>query len=199
MFGRRGSAPTAPTSEESTSAATKDGLKPNGKGRPTPKRSEAQKGRKQRAQPPKDRREAYRQARADARAEREAQRQALLHGDEKGLPARDRGPVRRFVRDYVDSRRTIAEFFIVFAVLVLAASLTPWAVVKAVSFYAWTVMLVLLVVDSGVMALRLRKALRARFPEDQLKGAVGYGVLRSTQLRRLRLPKPVVKPGDHVD
>ena len=46
----------------------------------------------------------------------------MLSGEEKNLPPRDRGPVHRFARDYVDSRRSAAEFFLPIALFVLIAT-----------------------------------------------------------------------------
>jgi hypothetical protein len=96
------------------------------KGRPTPKRSEAEASRRTKVTVPKDRKEASKQSRERMRAEREKQRTALIAGDERYLPARDKGPVRRFARDYVDSRWSLAEFFLPYAVLVLILSIVRW-------------------------------------------------------------------------
>ncbi|RJK97212.1 DUF3043 domain-containing protein [Vallicoccus soli] len=170
-----------------------------GKGRPTPKRSEAEAARRQRAKPPASRREAAKRMREDARAERLRRRQALVSGDERYLPARDKGPVRAFVRDFIDARRSVAEFFIVVALAVLVLSVVApplgLVVVANAAFLLWTVMLVLIVLDSVVLGTRLKKEVRRRFPDETTKGAVAYGLMRSTQLRRLRLPAPRVKPG----
>ena len=40
------------------------------------------------------------------------------------------------------------------------------------------------------------EALAERFPDQNQKGAVAYGLMRSLQMRRLRLPKPQVKRGE---
>ena len=71
------------------------------KGRPTPKRKDAEAAR---IHPlvPKDRKEAKRAARAARNARFDAEQRALVTGEEKYLPARDKGAARRFVRDYVD-------------------------------------------------------------------------------------------------
>jgi hypothetical protein len=188
------------------SAAPEDGQDRRGKGRPTPRRSEAEQARRRRVKPPANRKEAYRQARAQARAERERRRKALLSGDPRALPRRDQGPVRAFVRDYVDGRRGVAEYFLIVALVVLVVSVVGPALgspqLANAVFLAWSLMLVLMVVDSVVLGLRLRSALRVRFPDPDRhpdrRGAVGYGLMRSTQLRRLRLPPPRVKPGQKV-
>ena len=43
-------------------------------------------------------------------------------GDEKFLPARDQGPVRRFIRDWVDSRISVAEFLLPLLLVILLMS-----------------------------------------------------------------------------
>ena len=201
MFGRRDKNSTtrpAPTGTGST-ALRPDGGTPGTKGRPTPKRSEAEAARKLRAKPPTTRRQAAKRAREDARADRLRRREALVSGDQRYLPARDQGPVRAFVRDFIDARRSVAEFFIIVALVVLLTTVLAGplgiAVVANAAFLVWMVMLIVILLDSVVIGTRLRKELAARFPDDRRKGAVAYGLMRSTQLRRLRLPAPRVKPG----
>ena len=72
-----------------------------GKGRPTPKRRDAQKRRQ--AVVPKDRKEAAKLWRERVREQRMQQRQALLTGDERHLPPRDQGPAKRLARDIEDT------------------------------------------------------------------------------------------------
>lgn len=176
------------------SKVTRDPQAP--KGRPTPKRSEAQTQRRSVAQTPTTRKEAAKRQRDDRRAAMERQRQALASGDERYLPVRDKGKVRRFARDYVDSRLCIAELFLPLAVIILMLSVVPVAVLKNVALLLWLVVIVMIVVDSFVIAIRLRKQLNARFPEENTKGAVRYALMRTLQMRRLRLPKPQVKRGE---
>jgi len=165
------------------------------KGRPTPKRSEAEANRRGRAYVPKDRKEAAKDARVRERTAREKARAALITGDEAGLPPRDKGPVRRFARDYVDSRMTAAEWFLPFAVVILLLSVTRNSGLKFLSLVLWVVIILLMVVHSFVLVFGLRKQLRLRFPDKSQKGAVAYMLIRTLQMRRLRLPKPQVKRG----
>ena len=53
--------------------------------------------------------------RAQQAAGRSEARGAAARGDESFLPARDRGPVRKTVRDLVDSRRNIGSWFLAVA------------------------------------------------------------------------------------
>jgi hypothetical protein len=165
------------------------------KGRPTPKRSEAEANRRGRAYVPKDRKEAAKTARGQDRSERERQRAAMLSGDETHMPARDKGPVRRFARDYVDARLTAAEWFLPFAVVILLLSVTKNTQLKFLSLVLWVVIILLMVCHSIFLTFGLRKQLATRFPDKSSKGAVAYMLIRSLQMRRLRLPKPQVKRG----
>lgn len=174
-----------------------------GKGRPTPKRSEAEANRAARLNPPKDRREALKQQRARAKADRLKSRSALMGGDERYMTTRDRGPLRRFVRDYIDSRRTIGEYFLFIGLGIALLSFVNSTTVVAWAFSAWFALIVLMIGEGFWISTRLRRELAARFPEQKgphqgRKGAVFYGLLRAFQLRRLRLPKPQVKPGATV-
>ncbi|GAA4845797.1 hypothetical protein GCM10023235_22950 [Kitasatospora terrestris] len=166
------------------------------KGRPTPKRSEAEANRKTRVTVPKDRKEANRQARDRMRTERDKQRQALLDGDERYLPVRDKGQVRRFTRDFIDSRWSAAEFFLPYAVVVLVLSIVRVPVLQLASTLLFMLFFVVVVLDFVRLGLTLRKSLAERFPNENTRGAVAYGLMRTLQMRRLRLPKPQVKRGE---
>ncbi|WP_399128152.1 DUF3043 domain-containing protein [Actinacidiphila sp. ITFR-21] len=165
------------------------------KGRPTPKRSEAQTQRRKAVTTPTDRKAATRQARDARRTDMAKQREALAGGDERYLPARDRGPVRKFTRDFVDARMRVAEFFLPIAVLILVLSVVRIGSLQNLSLLLWLVVIVAIVVDSVVTGVRLRGLLRKRFPDKNVKGSVAYGLMRTLQMRRLRLPKPQVQRG----
>lgn len=190
MFGRR-------TAKKSEPTVVEQPARLGGKGRPTPKRSEAEKARKKRMTPPRDRKQAAALQRERARAEREKRMQGMQTGDERYLPARDRGPVRHFVRDYVDSRRSAAEYLLPMLVVILLLSFLPstvtWAVSATVTL--WMLTIVLTTVDTILLLWRLGRELKRRFPDTSTKGAKFYGMLRSSQMRFLRMPKPQVKPG----
>ncbi|WP_101256273.1 DUF3043 domain-containing protein [Streptomyces barkulensis] len=166
------------------------------KGRPTPKRSEAEALRRAVAKPPADRKEAARRAREARRAELARQREALAGGDERYLPARDRGPVRRYARDFVDGKWHVAEFFLPLAVVILILSMMPSMQVKNASLLLWLGVIVMIVVDSVLTGFRLKKALAERFPDENRRGAVAYALMRTLQMRRMRLPKPQIARGE---
>ncbi|GAA3096477.1 DUF3043 domain-containing protein [Streptomyces rectiviolaceus] len=166
------------------------------KGRPTPKRSEAQTQRRSVANTPTSRKEAAKRQRTERRVQMDKQRQALASGDERYLPARDKGPVRKFARDFVDSRFCIAEFFLPLAVIILVLSMVRIPQLQNIALLLWLFVIVLIIVDSVTTAVRLKKRLNERFPSESKKGAVAYALMRTLQMRRLRLPKPQVKRGE---
>ncbi|QNP62940.1 DUF3043 domain-containing protein [Streptomyces genisteinicus] len=197
MFRSRSKEEKAPTGKV-TADLSKQPRDPEApKGRPTPKRSEAQGSRRARANSaPLDRKAAMKRQREARRADLAKQREALASGDERYLPARDKGPVRRFVRDFVDSRFCIAEFFLPLAVVILVLSMIRVAQLQNIALLLWLGVIVLIVVDSIGLTIRLKKQLRERFPDEPKRGAVAYGLMRTLQMRRLRLPKPQVKRGE---
>lgn len=168
----------------------------SGKGRPTPKRREAEEARRQALKGPSDPKARRKLERERTRQERIAAREAMMAGDERHLPARDAGPVRKYVRDYIDGRWTLAEFFIPLAVVVLIASLFTKPEIQQLVSYVWFLMLIVLLVDMSILLLRLRGKLVKQFPDaDERRGALFYAAMRAMQIRRLRLPPPKVKPG----
>jgi hypothetical protein len=166
------------------------------KGRPTPKRSEAQSQRRRAVTPTSDRKEAAKRQREARRADMVKQREALASGDERYLPARDKGKARRFARDFVDSRWCLAEFFLPLAVIILVLSIIRIPGVQNIALLLWLVVIVLIVLDSIGIWFRLKKQLNERFPNEPKRGAVAYGLMRTLQMRRMRLPKPQVKRGE---
>ncbi|WP_415950774.1 DUF3043 domain-containing protein [Streptomyces sp. KLOTTS4A1] len=166
------------------------------KGRPTPKRSEAQSQRRSVANTPMTRKEAAKRTRDARRADMAKQREALASGDERYLPARDKGPVRRFARDFVDSRFCIAEYFLPMAVIILVLSMLRNPGLQNIALLLWLGVIVLIIIDSVGIGIRLKKQLKQRFPDEPKRGAVAYALMRTLQMRRLRLPKPQVKRGE---
>ncbi|MFF9686198.1 DUF3043 domain-containing protein [Streptomyces sp. NPDC014623] len=197
MFRSRSKEEKAPTGKVTAdlSKTPRDPQAP--KGRPTPKRSEAQTQRRRASSgTPTDRKEAAKRQREARRADMARQREALASGDERYLPVRDKGPVRRFVRDFVDSRFCIAEYFLPLAVIILILSVIQVQNIQNISLLLWLGVIVLIVVDSIGLGFRLKKQLAQRFPDAPKRGAVAYGLMRTLQMRRLRLPKPQVKRGE---
>ncbi|MCX4701427.1 DUF3043 domain-containing protein [Streptomyces sp. NBC_01373] len=197
VFRSRAKDEKAPAADKAPLTDSKQTRDPEAKkGRPTPKRSEAQSQRRSVAQTPTSRKEASKRQRDERRAQLEKQRQALAGGDERYLPARDKGPVRKFARDTIDSRFNIAEFFLPMAVVILVLSMVQVGALQSIALLLWLVVIVLIVLDSALTGFRLKKRLAERFPDQNRRGAVAYALMRSLQMRRLRLPKPQVKRGE---
>ncbi len=200
--GRRDRAETTEATSPDASAGLTEQLVPaSGKGRPTPKRSEAQ-GRRPGPPPPPPttRKEAYRRMRAQQAARRADTRLGAARGDDAFLPARDRGPVRKLVRDFVDARRNVGSLFLPIAVLSLVGNFVPSPAVKYYSFFLLFGYFILMIIDSFVLGRQIKRKLAERFPDGSQKtrGAVWYGITRSTMIRRWRFPKPEVPVGAKV-
>lgn len=167
-----------------------------GKGRPTRSRAEAEQARKLKAKLPRDSREARKEMRRRAAAERLRQREALYSGDERYMPARDQGPIRRRVREYVDSRLSSGEIFLPVAFMVMIAFFTNNPSIISVVNGIWTLMLIMVLFDSATLGFLLSRVLKREFPETTRRGGhIGYGVMRALTMRMMRLPRPQVKIG----
>ena len=171
---------------------------PGGKGRPTPSRKEAEAAARARAKVPRTRKEMVAAQRA-ARSESSQQvRAGMKAGDERYLLARDKGPVRRFVRDFVDSRFSFIELMIplLIATMVLGYSGNPTLASIGNSILFGTMLLI--IVDMVVLRMRVRRQLATRFPDEPTKGTTYYAITRALQMRFMRLPKPQVKIGQEL-
>ena len=134
--------------------------------------------------------------REELRAARIAQRNAFMRGDENALPARDRGPVRKFVRNIVDSRRNIGEYFLPIIFIVLLMSMTRNQAVALLSILIMYLIMLIAFIDGWFLGRRVKRLVAAKFPNESTKGLALYAFLRSTQMRRMRAPRPLVKRGD---
>ncbi|MGV9710250.1 DUF3043 domain-containing protein [Gordonia sp. NPDC003424] len=199
-----------------TDTATKGSAQTPGKGRPTPSRREAQGRRRGPVSPPPTTRseararkkeiksslskEDKRKLSDERRALRMEQREKMMAGDEKYLPARDKGRVKRFTRDLVDSRRNFAGLFMPFAIALIVVMFVP-----AIAVYANFVLLafvILMAIDAVILGRLVNRRVRERYPDvepTETGFRLGwYAFTRAMQLRRMRAPKPVVSPGDEV-
>jgi hypothetical protein len=174
--------------------------KPVGKGRPTPKRRDAERRNRSPITAPRTRKEAYRQTRERQTEQRAKARDGMARGDERYMLKRDQGPVKKLARDYVDSRRTFGEFFMyVMIVFLLASFAAPLAVRAYLQTFGLPVMLVVIIAESFFITRQIKKLARERFPGESLQGIGFYSVSRAMQIRRLRMPKPHLKPGQQSE
>ncbi|ATY10552.1 DUF3043 domain-containing protein [Amycolatopsis sp. AA4] len=183
-----------------------------GKGKATPKRREAE-GRKRGpvAPPPTSMREAMKRNKELRKANpvskeerREAARQRrerMMSGDDKYLPPRDKGPVKAYVRDLVDSRRNLLGLFMPLAILVFLALLVPAPAVQQYITLVCMAMLLVMAIEGFVNGRKISKLVRERFPKEPAtayRGVGWYAFVRASQIRKLRVPKPRLKPGDPI-
>lgn len=202
MFGRSKDSESTAQAEQPTPPEEIPGLIDAGKGRPTPKRKVAEAANR-RPLVPTDRKAAAKEARTAQRAQRDKQYAAMQTGDERYLPAKDRGPVRRYIRQYVDARWSLGELFLPFAIIMLLANMLLTSVSPELAFIGLLVLylfIVAMIVDAAIMWRKLKKRLIAKFgPDTLIRGTMMYAVTRVFQIRRARLPKPQVKHGDYPE
>jgi hypothetical protein len=182
--------------EKTTTAEVLEETSGTGKGRATPKRRDAERERRERVKGPSDPKAARKADRQRALTERRARNEAMMRGDERYLPKRDIGPRRRFIRDWIDKRRTAAELFLPSAVVILVLGLfgsSPAA--RALSFLIWVVLAVAIVIDSTIWTIKLRRELAAKFPDDPRRGDIGYAMMRAMLIPRMRTPRPAIVRG----
>jgi hypothetical protein len=187
-------------------AATKQPRSPAeaAKGRPTPKRSEAERNRRQPitgARPgarsgartprtPEDK--------SRARSDRNRKYEAMRRGEEWALNPRDRGPARQLARDYVDSHRRISEYYMYVLVVLLVAVFLRNKSLQDIISPLVIVLVVIIVVDAQLIRRQLNRLIAARLPGQSARGLTMYAVMRALQIRRFRVPSPRVRPGDTI-
>jgi hypothetical protein len=190
------------TESAAESARRSRGYTPSKKelGVSTPKRSAAQRRRTAEALPT-DRRERAKVLRERERAARAERMAGMRAGDERFLPPRDRGPERALVRDIVDSRRTAGTWFFVGALVILFASNSRFPEeVRLAANLVWVALAAAVVLDSILIAGRIKRLVRQRFADtkQRMGSLYTYGIMRSITFRKMRMPSPRVKLGQKV-
>jgi hypothetical protein len=187
------------------------------KGRPTPKRDAAKRAnrkgpvvpapmtaaearaRRKTLAGPKLSREERREQRTASRARMTDRRERMMSGEEAYLLPRDQGPIRRYVRDIVDSRRNLLGLFMPLALFLLFVMFA----IPQVQLYMSPAMLVLMAVlgiDGFLLGRKVNRMVDEKFPtntESHWKLGI-YAAGRASQLRRTRAPRPQVKRGADV-
>jgi hypothetical protein len=172
--------------------------KPDGKGRPTPSRKDAEAAAKARAKVPVTRKELARAQRGAKTESSQKMRAAMKAGDERYYMARDRGPVRRFVRDFVDSRFSFIELMIPLLILTMVMGYSGNDSLRRIGNTVLMGTILLVVLDMVVLRFRLRKELTRRFPDEDPKGTTYYALTRGLQMKFMRMPKSKVKIGQSL-
>jgi hypothetical protein len=166
----------------------------SGKGRATPTRAEQEAARKRPLVA--DTKEAKARAKSELAAQREKARLGMAAGDDRYLPVRDKGPQRKFVRDYVDSGWHLGEAVMPAMVLVILATFVPVAAIQYYSFIGLWIFILFVIGDMVLTSIRVKQAARKKFGEDRTEKGLGwYAAMRTIQMRFMRLPKPQVKRG----
>jgi len=186
----------AKTTPSTTDAELAAEPSPAGKGHATPTRKEKEAARKQ-PLVSGDRAAARRKAREQAQVQREKARIGMAAGDEKYLPIRDRGPQKRFVRDYVDARFNIGELMIPLMFIVIILTFIPQADVQVIGIVALWAFFFVAILDCIVLGFLVTRKLAAKFGADRVEKVRWYAAMRALQLRMMRLPKPQVKRGQY--
>ncbi|OBG78747.1 hypothetical protein A5714_10325 [Mycobacterium sp. E2462] len=199
-------------------AATRESHRTGPKGRPTPKRDQARRSakkgpvapapmtaaearaRRKTLAGPKLSREERKADKAASRARLTDRRERMMSGEEAYLLPRDRGPIRRYVRDVVDSRRNLLGLFMPSTLFLMFAMFTT----PQLQLYVSPAMLALMLVmgiDGVVLGRKVSRLVDAKFPKNtESRWKLGlYAASRASQMRRLRTPRPQVQRGGSAD
>ena len=180
---------------EPTPAVEDHPQRPGAKNRPTPKRRDQEAANK-RPVVVTDRKAASRAERDARRASMAETRAALVTGDESKMPPRDKGPIKRYIRDYVDARFSLGEILLPTMLLALLLSFIKevWALTAV--FVLVYGLIFLTMGDAFLMWRKIKGQLQAKFGTVP-SGSMMYAVMRAYQIRRSRLPRPMNKRGDY--
>jgi hypothetical protein len=214
VFRRNSAGATAGKAEDSQAAQSPEAPAKNkppaqaGKGRPTPKRSEAERdryrsitgsttsGRGPSSGSTSRGGKATPEEKARMRSERDRRMTAMRRGEEWALGPRDRGPVRKLARDYVDAHRRVSEYYMYVLIVLLVALLSRNKTLETYVTPFVLVLIVVIAVDAYLIRRALRKLVAERAPGESTRSMTTYAVMRALQIRRFRMPAPRVKPGD---
>lgn len=197
MFRRHSSDAPATASADLVPPPLSQPARQAGKGRPTPKRSEVERQRRQPySAPPTDRKTAAAKRRTDYQRTRDAARR----GEEWALKPADRGPVRALARDYVDSRRVVFSEYVLFVafIAILLILFLGAAANSLLVIYLEVGIVTLIAVESLYHAGRVTKLARERLPGESTRGLGWYIAKRAMRLRVSREPQARVRRGDAI-
>lgn len=191
LFRRSKTESSVPTTEQAQARS-------GGKGRPTPSRREAEAAARARAKAPRTRKEMARAQRSSGAESSRQVRAAMKAGDERYYLPRDQGPVRRFVRDFVDSRFSFIELMVPLLVVTMVLGYSGNTQLATIGNTILMGTILLVIGDMLYLRFRLRRELARRFPDESQKGLTYYAVTRALQMKFMRLPKAKVKIGQQL-
>jgi hypothetical protein len=219
LLGRKKDNPTPEESgavELGDEAAVREATTTAPKGRPTPKRSEAARkrgpvapapmtsaeARKRRKElgGPKLSRDERKAEKLTRRADMSERREKMMAGDDAYLLPRDKGPVRRYVRDIVDSRRSVLGLFLPAALALVFVMMSAPMQIQRLLSPAMLALVLIMAVSGLLVSRRVNKMVDEKFPDNVESGwKLGlYAASRASQLRRMRARRPQVKRGDKI-
>jgi len=209
VFRRKSAGATDGTTQDSPGAQSPDSpadtkTRPAaqaGKGRPTPKRREAEAGRytpvggRKRPAGPRTP-----EQKAKDKSERQRNYDAMRRGEEWALPAKDKGPARALARDYVDSKRRVSEYYMYILLLLMVVLFTAGRAAKIQAYLDLFLLVLIVVLAADALSLRrgLRRLAAERLPGVSTTGMTRYAIFRAIQIRRFRMPPPRVQPGTEL-
>ena len=104
------------------------------------------------------------------RAEMSERREKMMAGEDAYLLPRDKGPVRRFVRDVVDSRRNVLGLFMPAALgLIFVMLAVPSLTVQRLLSPAMLVLVLIMVIDGFIVGRKVNRLVDEKFPEQHRK------------------------------
>ena len=138
--------------------------------------------------------------RVQRRARMDERREKMMAGEEAYLLPRDQGPIRRYVRDIVDSRRNVLGLFMPAALLMIFVMLGVPQVQLFIS-PAMLILMAIMAIDAILLARKVGEMVDAKFPSNtESRWKLGfYAAGRASQLRRMRAPRPQVERGAKID
>lgn len=175
--------------------------RPAGKGKPTPKRSEAERRRRQPyTAPPANKKAAAAQDRERRRTEQRRRSDAMRRGEDWAIPRKDKGPMKALARDYIDSRRVVVSEYVLFGVFILIFGLFILGAAKNSSeiLYAELAIVLLISLESGYHSTQVFRLAKQRLPGQSIRGIWWYVTKRSIRLRSSRIPPARVSRGDTI-
>ena len=218
MFRRRSAGATDGTAQDHPGAQSPDGpadvkqARPAaeaGKGRPTPKRSEAERGRYQPITGSRGTGSRGTGSRAPAgprtpgdkeraRTDRARRYDAMKKGEAWALNPKDRGPVRALARDYIDSKRRVSEYYMYILLLLVVALFFRSKAAQEFISPLILILVAVIIIDAQLIRRALARLVAERLPGQSTRGLTLYAVMRALQIRRFRIPVPRVQPGDKI-
>ncbi|HIW92818.1 MAG TPA: DUF3043 domain-containing protein [Candidatus Corynebacterium avicola] len=211
-----------------TSGAADGSVLPKGqtpkKGRPTPKRNEVERATgvrrshydapltpKEARQRKKDikssmskeeYKEQKRKQREEAAAARQKANERMMAGDPDYLLARDQGKEKALVRNLVDSKRYLMNYFLPIALIVVVVMIvgTQYPDIANMVSLLMLVVILVMVVEGFFLGRRANRLVNERYPDNTFgKWSIGfYAFTRATMIRKMRTPAPQTQLGDTV-